>query len=487
MSFGLGFYKVGGSTSSTSTPEEYVRPSDWLSLPTVNIGEQKIVALVSLFQNIDVNLFSIRCTGAFTVRVYGLNNALVSSTNYASGIQAQLNLDYGLSSFVGTESSAGYRQAIIEIVPQAGQNLTSVQLHERHALGGTQLYSTNWLDMRVAGSLMSTFTLRGSLGNATNITIPRSLEQFEWVGSSSISNFSNMFLSCLSLRNVIGTEWTASGTTFSNMFSGCSNLKTIPLLNTANGTIFSTMFSNCSSLQTIPLLNTANGTTFASMFQSCSNLKTIPLLNTANGTTFSSMFNNCSSLQTIPLLNTANGTIFTSMFSGCSSLQTIPLLNTASGTTFTSMFQSCLNLQTIPLLNTANGTTFNSMFNNCSNLKTIPLLNTINGTAFTNMFQSCLSLQTIPDLNIVQVSSSANWGTAVFSGCPSLQRCNMYLYKFSTSFANCFLNKDDIVNIFYNLATTTGQTITISGNRGASLLSTAERAIATDKGWTISG
>jgi hypothetical protein len=510
MDFGFSKKSTSGSTPApTPAPEGYVRPSDWLPLPAVNDGEQKLVGLVAVYQEENSNLFSIRCSGAFTVNVYGLNNVLVSSTNFATGVKGELNLSY--ADFPDTECSRGYRQAIIEVVPQSGQNLTSVQLHERHTLGGSQIYGTNWLDMRVAGSSISTFTLRGTAGTATNITIPRHLEQFEWVGNSAIVSFSNMLQDVRELSNLIGTAWTANGTTFSTMFSSCSSLQTIPLLNTANGTNFSSMFNICSSLQTIPLLNTANGTNFSNMFNICQSLQTIPLINTANGTNFTSMFGSCSSLQTIPLLSTANGTTFTNMFSSCSSLQTIPLLNTANGTNFSSMFGSCSSLQTIPLINTANGTTFNSMFNSCSSLQTIPLLNTANGTNFNSMFSSCQSLQTIPLINTANgttftsmfgscqslrtipalsvngVTLTGNWGTGIFTSCVSLQKCSLTPIKFTTSFSNCFLGKDELVEIFNNLITTTGQTITITGNKGASLLSAEERAIATGKGWTISG
>jgi hypothetical protein len=49
------------------------------------------------------------------------------------------------------------------------------------------------------------------------------------------------------------------------------------------------------------------------------------------------------------------------------------------------------------------------------------------------------------------------------------------------------LGQAELVEIFNNLATVSGQTITISGNWGASLLTAGERAIAINKGWTIAG
>jgi hypothetical protein len=48
------------------------------------------------------------------------------------------------------------------------------------------------------------------------------------------------------------------------------------------------------------------------------------------------------------------------------------------------------------------------------------------------------------------------------------------------------LSQANIVLIFTNLGTASGaQTITVSSNPGFAGLTTAERAIATGKGWTI--
>jgi hypothetical protein len=52
---------------------------------------------------------------------------------------------------------------------------------------------------------------------------------------------------------------------------------------------------------------------------------------------------------------------------------------------------------------------------------------------------------------------------------------------------NAGLAREAIVEIFNNLATVTGKTITISGTPGAAALTQAERDIALNKGWTITG
>jgi hypothetical protein len=234
-------------------------------------------------------------------------------------------------------------------------------------------------------------------------------------------------------------------------------LEIFTFVGTNNITNFASMFQGCTSLQTIPLLNTANGIIFSNMFQGCTSLQTIPSLNTSKGTDFSNMFYCCPSLQTIPLLNTANGTTFLNMFNGCTSLQTIPLIDTSKGTNFSGMFQGCSSLQTIPLLNTANGIIFSNMFYCCSSLQTIPLLDTSKGTNFASM-----------------IAYSYKISKAAFTGT-----------KYSISYASCTLSRQAIVDIFNALGTASSQTITLTGNYGASSLTTEDKAIATAKGWTI--
>ena len=228
-------------------------------------------------------------------------------------------------------------------------------------------------------------------------------------------------------------------------------------------TNFSNMFFNCRSLQTIPLLDASNTTTFSSMFSTCYSLQTIPLLDTSNGTAFNSMFTNCYSLQTIPLLDTSEGFSFSSMFSNCFALQTIPLLDTSNGTAFNSMFSGCYSLQSVPLLDTSGGNNFSSMFSNCNSLQSVPLLDTSSGTGYSNMYSNCYDLQSI----------DASLSTS-------------HVYNYSVDFKRCgYLSKDSILQIFANLPTKSGQTITI-GVRTNAKLSDADRLIATNKGWALS-
>jgi hypothetical protein len=328
---------AGGSTPTT---EEWVRPSDWLTLPTLGAAEQKFVGLYAVFES-GSNFISLSAAGNYTV---DWGDGVIE--NYNTGVQSYHAYDYSAISSE-TLSDRGYRQVIVTVTPQAGQNLTNINLQRKHNQAGLQSYASPWLDI----SLNSPNLISISIGGTT--VLLGLLERATIGQIGAITNFSNMFTSCYSLQSV-------------------------PLFNTASGTNFTSMFTNCYSLQSVPLFNAALGTNFTSMFNSCYSLQSVPLLNTALGTNFSNMLASCQSLQSVPLFNTASGTNFSSMFVSCQSLQSVPLFNTASGTTFTNMFNSCSSLSQGAL----SGTRYTVSYSACklSREKIVEIFNNL-GTA----------------------------------------------------------------------------------------------------------
>lgn len=102
------------------------------------------------------------------------------------------------------------------------------------------------------------------------------------------------------------------------------------------------------------------------------------------------------------------------------------------------------------------------MFSYCTSLQSVPLFSTANVTNMIGMFQYCVSLTSAPLA-----------GT-----------------KFNISYTDCKLSRSALVAIFNGLADLTGstaQTITIAGNFGAAQLTQADRDIALNKNWTITG
>lgn len=213
-------------------------------------------------------------------------------------------------------------------------------------------------------------------------------------------------------------------------FDGCWQYE-----DTENVTNMSYMFYSCSSLTTVPLFDTAKVTNMKSMFYFCRSLITIPLFDTSKVTNMDSMLYYCTKITNVPELDTSNVVRMYEMFSNCSMLITIPKLDTSKVTSMGSMFSGCSSLTTVPMLDTTNVTNMNSMFSYCSNLETIHMIN-IND-----------------DLDI-------HWST-----------------KFT---------REALLEIIGNLKAQTSETKTLKmGSTNLAKLTDEDKAIATNKGWTL--
>jgi hypothetical protein len=107
------------------------------------------------------------------------------------------------------------------------------------------------------------------------------------------------------------------------------------------------------------------------------------------------------------------------------------------------------------------------------------------------MFNSCATLESIPALSTTAITPSLGTDFTNFNNCHSLNRIEM-IFSRTVNISSGQLSRDALVEIFNNLtnrSATTAANINISGNWGALAggLSSADRAIATGKNWTITG
>jgi len=585
---------VGDPAEAIPTVTPWARPADWLALPAITQAESKFVGLHAVFP--DANYLSLSASGAYTVN---WGDGVVE--NFASGAVASHVYDFNNAALNGTLTSRGYKQAIVTVTPQAGQTFTMLNLDQRHptvhAVAAVK-YSSQWLDIAIAGPSLNSLTIAlanpnvrpamleqvklyqtaitnfGSLfagcralaslpvfqtAGATSFSSTFSgcycLKELTEINASSCTNFSSMFNSCYNLVKApvmdtsAGTNFancfdtcyslvyvpnynlasatslmamfnacralrenpvfinTGNVTSFAQLFNGCYSLKKFKSFDTSKGTDFSSMFNGCASLEEVELFDTSKATSLASTFRSCWRLKEIPAINTGLCTNFSAMFQDSPSFKTIPLLNTAAGITFTSMFNGCSALAEVPLLNFGNATAINNMFANCRALETVPLFNTANVTDISGMFSNCTSLREVPLFNTAKVTTmasmfnnctvlraspsfntpvclnFNSMFFNCSNLQSVGAMDLSKVTSSSGY-TSMFNGCEQLANIDCTGIKFTISVSSCKLSADRLNEIYTNLATVTGQILTVTGNVGT----TGDNpAIATAKGWTVTG
>ena len=299
----------------------WIRPSEWIDMPTITSTEQKVAALF-LVGNNNSNFVAFRCSGNYTVD-WGDGNV----ENVASGVTAKHNYVFSslsASTEIGPVGSKS-RQAMIVITPQAGQNLTSVSFDFKHSsLAST--YTTPILEITLSAPNCTSLLIGGTTGNL------RLLEQ------------------CTILSH--------NDTSMSNMFGGCSALQSVPLFNTSSVTDMSNMFNNCSALQSVPLFNTSSVTDMASMFFNCSALQSVPLFITSSVTSMASMFQSCISLQSVPTLNCSNATAITLFALSCNGLKRCQ----ATGIKGTVSFASC----------TLGATELNEIYTNLADLTALP-------------------------------------------------------------------------------------------------------------------
>lgn len=319
-----------------------------------------------------------------------------------------------------------------------------------------------------------------------------------------VSDASSMFYHCINLHNLkiktsnklkqmssmfsqsgityIDAFDTSSVTSFDSVFYQCYNLTGIGEFNTSNVTSFYRTFYECRSLLSIPVIDTRKVTSMFQTFYKCGKLESIPAFDFSSLTSMEYAFAECTSLKTIPVLNTPVLKSVSNAFSGCSALTTVALFDTSKVTSFSSMFEKCTSLTTIPQFNTSNGKSMSNMFKGCTSLKTIPLLDFSNCTELYYLFSGCTALESIPAINL----SNCSYLSYCFDGCTSLKSTLMYGMKVSFNIsASTQFEESDLVTILNNLATVTSTKTLTMGSTNLAKLTDEEKAIATNKGWTL--
>ena len=447
--------------------QQWVRPSDWLPMPAVGSQEQKFVGLASV-SNDSNNYFTVTIDVPFTVD-WGDGTV----TNYSGGTIAE-HL-YTFSSLpASTLTTDGCRQVFVTAYPQVGNTYTNVTTSNFPPSYPIAIaYQPKWLSTVYNGPSLIGVTNSGDsktlqevyIGNtiATNIGF---INQFSikkvTIVKANMTSANQMFLNCNSLVEV-NIGYLGLFLSCSQMFSGCSSLVNIPLFDTSSATTANTMFSGCVSIQTIPAFNFSNITSTSSMFSGCDSLMLVPALDLSKVTTTINMFLNCLSLVSVGALTT------TTLLTSC-----------------VTMFSGCFSLKDVSIFTTSFVTSMSGMFSNCRALVVCPNFVTTSLTNASAMFNGCQSLIQVPAFNLSAISSTGNIN--LFVGNNVISSSKVTGLRFGHSYTTMPLGRTELVEIFNNLGTASGaQTIVITNCLGAAALTAPERAIATGKGWTITG
>ena len=334
------------------------------------------------------------------------------------------------------------------------------------------------------------------------------LDLSNWHITNACTNIYYAFMYCVSLQKLdLPNDWDLSGlssanSTANSCFANCWSLKRITGISNWNFQLSNSLasfFSNCYSLEQLDVSgwNVSTVTNLSSLFNCCYSLRHLDVSNwtTTACTNFATMFNQCRCLQSLNVsnFNVSNATSLAAMFGSCYSLTTVGNISswsTSNVTNLSEMFRYCYSLKEMSNLsnwNVAKVTTLNYMFNECYSLKELTINNwTLSAcTTMTGMFSYCYNLKTLTTNNWSLPKLTTAPGT-MYGYCYSLENHNGLPITLNHSYGNCFsLTHDSALTIINNLPTvTTTKTITFSSVI-AGLLSTEEKAIATNKNWTI--
>jgi len=256
----------------------------------------------------------------------------------------------------------------------------------------------------------------------------------------------------------------------------------------------------CRSLRSVIIpISWGNVTSCEAMFMSCASLTNIKLPSSwGNVNTVKYMFAQCSTLRHILLPSSWD--IITNcqeMFIGCNILTNI-ILPSSWGLVWTivSMFDSCTSLYNIQLPNNFGNITFvNNFINFCYPLKNNTNFRYLGSLTqqcgFQDAFNQCENIQGTVTLDSL-ISKLGFYGTVAIP----LKLTGLRLTNTGSTFTGVSpqidvsytsLGLSALVDLFNDLPTLVSKTINITGCPGSSLLTPAERLIATNKGWSIIG
>lgn len=172
------------------------------------------------------------------------------------------------------------------------------------------------------------------------------------------------------------------------------------------------------------------------------------------------LFRGNTTLLRFPEFDTSGFDSMYQICDGCSALEYVPALDTSQVTNMMYAFRDCVNLEEIGTLDTSKITSATSLFHGCTKLRKIASVDFSSVTAQINTaFTSCAALVDIRFEGIIKVDIA-------MSGCPNL-------------------SVESLLSLLNALsAVVSGKTCNI-GSKNLGKLTAAQRAIATNKGWTL--
>jgi len=459
------FHGVENELTYEPSQEPWVRPSDWLDMPTVTDGVAALIYVPSGAQDFGISLYArnglisssptyvpVDWGDGTSGVIGGLQTGNPQNPGFFTWTHKTYNFDDLPPETEIIQNGTPARQVIIQL----DASVSGMAYVDIGGLGGSSFgyYSDEYVDRdgyadnRYLSSTLLDLVVRGSsitnfyTGNYRSVN-HKNLQSVV-LDVASIHTASYLFYNCQDLRNIeIASGAMSSQTNFQSTFGGCWSLTEAPYMDTSNATGVYSMFGGCRNLKTVPVYDTSNVTDFTSMFTACWSLYNFPQLDYSNGTKFTSTFNTCYSLTSLPSGNFNGATHYDSMFSSCYRLLASPPIDFSNALTINSIYYSCDKLKIAPKINAPNLTGLYScqaIFQGCNSIEKIHIQDVGNTTSLNNAFAGCNSLVDLKWDNPEEVQITGNAG-GIFASCVKLKNIPAIntsgITNFYTMYSSC--------------------------------------------------
>lgn len=172
------------------------------------------------------------------------------------------------------------------------------------------------------------------------------------------------------------------------------------------------------------------------------------------------------------------------MFAGCSSLRNIKVY-LPKATTLDSFVSDCSKIENVTIKGVTAAVSTSYMFNKCYELKEITFIDSIISNQARGMFAYCPKLTTVN--GVVDITGINNLGQVLDGqGANIIRDIKVKGLSDSITIVSPNITKESVLYMFNNAATVTGKSVMLN-TAVYNSLTDVERAILTDKGWTLRG
>lgn len=285
-----------------------------------------------------------------------------------------------------------------------------------------------------------------------------------------------------------GTADSKGTTTFKVRISSTGTITRIQMAGTVTGGVVK---------QTVQFASIkASGiTSMANAFQHCYLLQSCTMVSLPLCTTASSAFMRCAGIVTIGNISMATCTSIANMFQDCTSMIAVGAISFPLCTNASAAFYACGSLVSTGAVSLPACTNISAMFESCRKL-------TICTGGFSGIGVSAASVDATTAFlscnfdGVVDLSSAKLYQVRTSGLAERLSNVTGLTFHASSVFGGAspqinvgytMMGRTALVALFNLLPTLVGKTINITGCIGTADLTAGDRAIATGKGWTITG